>query len=87
MEVAGGEAAGRFAWRGAVGSPLLSRGSHRRVFFIVVDEEIILLHGIIKKTRTAPKQDLDLARKRQAAYMKEETKHEKESTPKRPPRK
>lgn len=42
-----------------------------RIFFIVVDEEIILLHGIIKKSRTAPKQELDLARKRQASYMKQ----------------
>ena len=45
-----------------------------RIFFIVVDEEIILLHGIIKKSRTAPKQELDLARKRQAYYMKEHRK-------------
>lgn len=87
-------------WRWPVGKPLVdslggglwevrsSLGDRiARVFFIVVDEEIILLHGIIKKSRTAPKQDLDLARKRQAAYMQEERKHEKESTPKRPPRK
>jgi len=41
-----------------------------RTFFIIVHEEIILLHGIIKKSRTAPKQELDLARKRQALYLK-----------------
>jgi len=41
-----------------------------RVFFIIVNEEIILLHGIIKKSRTAPKQELDLARKRQSLYLK-----------------
>ncbi len=41
-----------------------------RVFFIIVHEEIILLHGIIKKSRTAPKRELDLARKRQALYLK-----------------
>lgn len=45
-----------------------------RTFFIVVNEEIILLHGIIKKSRTAPKQELDLARKRQASYMKQHRK-------------
>ena len=45
-----------------------------RIFFIVVAEEIILLHGIIKKSRTASKQELDLARKRQAYYMKEHRK-------------
>lgn len=41
-----------------------------RVFFIIVNEEIILLHGIVKKSRTAPKQELDLARKRQSLYLK-----------------
>jgi len=41
-----------------------------RTFFIIVHEEIILLHCIIKKSRTAPKQELDLARKRQALYLK-----------------
>lgn len=40
-----------------------------RVFFAIVEEEIILLHGIIKKSRTAPKQDLDLARKRLSLYL------------------
>ena len=41
-----------------------------RVFFIIVNEEIILLHGIVKKSRTSPKQELDLARKRQSLYLK-----------------
>jgi phage-related protein len=45
-----------------------------RTFFIVVKEEIILLHGIIKKARTAPKKELDLARSRQSIYMKGENK-------------
>jgi phage-related protein len=45
-----------------------------RTFFIVVEEEIILLHGIIKKSRTSPKQELALARKRQASYMKQHRK-------------
>jgi phage-related protein len=40
-----------------------------RIFFIVVCEEIVLLHGIIKKSRTAPKRELDLARKRQAQFL------------------
>jgi len=40
-----------------------------RVFFIIVHEEIVLLHGMIKKSRTAPKQELELARKRQALYL------------------
>ena len=60
-----------------------------RVFFVIVDEEIILLHGIIKKSRTAPKQDLDLARKRQSLYVtfKSSATHEKQISSKRPPRK
>ena len=87
-------------WKWPVGKPLVdslggglwevrsSLGDRiARVFFVVVDEEIILLHGIIKKSRTAPKNELDLARSRQAAYMKAPTKYEKESTAKRPPRK
>ena len=74
-------------WKWPVGKPLVdslggglwevrsSLGERiARTFFIVVDEEIILLHGIIKKSRTAPKQELDLARKRQASYMKEHRK-------------
>ena len=79
-------------WKWPVGKPLVdslggglwevrsSLGDRiARVFFIVVDEEIILLHGIIKKSRTAPKNELDLARSRQAAYMKAPTKYEKEN--------
>jgi len=93
-------------WKWPVGKPLVdsmggglwevrsSLGDRiARVFFIVVNEEIILLHGIIKKGRTAPKQELDLARKRQTSYMRAtdmkvtDRKHENKSTPKRPPRK
>lgn len=35
-----------------------------RVFFCLVEGRMILLHGIIKKSRTAPKVELDTARKR-----------------------
>ncbi len=35
-----------------------------RVFFFMVGSQMILLHGIIKKGRTAPKVDLDTARAR-----------------------
>ena len=35
-----------------------------RVFFCVADGQMVLLHGMIKKTQTTPKTDLDLARKR-----------------------
>jgi len=88
-------------WKWPIGKPLVdSMGSGlwevrstlgeriARVFFIVVDEEIILLHGIIKKTRIAPKQELETARKRQSSYLKEQQhrNHETKSTSKRPPR-
>ncbi|MFC7339660.1 type II toxin-antitoxin system RelE/ParE family toxin [Haloferula chungangensis] len=59
-----------------------------RVFFIMVDEKMILLHGIIKKSRTAPVQELKLARKRQSIYVQPiEQTNESKSTRKRPPRK
>lgn len=88
-------------WKWPVGKPLvdsLGKGLWEvrssledriaRVFFIVVDQEIILLHGIIKKARKAPKSALDLARGRQAAYMKETTKKDETNRKgKRPPRK
>ncbi|MFM2169809.1 MAG: hypothetical protein RI957_38 [Verrucomicrobiota bacterium] len=74
-------------WQWPVGKPLVdslggglwevrsSLGDRiARTFFIVVNEEIILLHAIIKKSRTAPKQDLDLARSRQSFYTKGERK-------------
>lgn len=36
-----------------------------RVFFHIVDSEMILLHGILKKTGKTPARDLSLARDRQ----------------------
>jgi phage-related protein len=35
-----------------------------RVLFVLERNEMILLHGFIKKERTTPKTDLDLARQR-----------------------
>ena len=58
-----------------------------RVFFIVIREDIILLHGIIKKSRTTPKQELDLARKRQSLYIQStDPIHENKNSSKRPSR-
>jgi phage-related protein len=37
---------------------------HARVLFVLEGDELILLHGFIKKERTTPKPDLDLARRR-----------------------
>jgi phage-related protein len=41
-----------------------------RVLFFVEDEEIILLHGFIKKTQKTPPEDRALALKRKNAYIK-----------------
>ena len=42
----------------------VSDGCIARVFFIVDDGEMVLLHGIIKKSRTTPAADLKIARGR-----------------------
>lgn len=35
-----------------------------RIYFCLAGSRVVLLHGIIKKSRTAPKPDLDTARRR-----------------------
>jgi phage-related protein len=35
-----------------------------RVLFTVVDDDMVLLHGFIKKSQDTPKEDLDLAKER-----------------------
>jgi phage-related protein len=40
-----------------------------RTLFIIADEEIVLLHGFIKKDQKTPKVDLDLGRKRKKQYL------------------
>jgi phage-related protein len=70
----------QFAW--PVGKPLVGsfggglwevrsrlKGKIARTLFIIHDEEIVLLHGFIKKDRKTPKLDLDLARKRMKQYL------------------
>jgi phage-related protein len=39
-----------------------------RTLFVVVDQEIVLLHGFIKKQQKAPKDELELAKKRKRQY-------------------
>lgn len=69
----------QFAW--PVGKPLVDslgngiweirsklKDRIARTLFIVVDEEIVLLHGFIKKERKTPKTDLDLGNKRKKQY-------------------
>lgn len=70
----------QYAW--PVGKPLVdclgdgiwevrSRLSNRiaRTLFAVVDEEIVLLHGFIKKQQNTPPDALDLAKKRKKQYL------------------
>jgi phage-related protein len=70
----------QYAW--PVGKPLVdhlgdgiweirSRLSNRvaRTLFVVVDEEIVLLHGFIKKQQQTPLQELELAKKRKREYL------------------
>jgi phage-related protein len=70
----------QYAW--PVGKPLVdnlgegvweirSRLPNRiaRTLFVVVDEEIVLLHGFIKKQQQTPQQELALAKKRKREYL------------------
>ena len=40
-----------------------------RTMFVVVDEEIVLLHGFIKKQQKTPPAELNLAKKRKRQYL------------------
>ena len=70
----------QYAW--PVGKPLVdnlgdglwevrSRLSNRiaRTLFGVMDEEIVLLHGFIKKQQRTPQNELELAKKRKKQYL------------------
>ena len=91
-------------WKWPIGKPLvdnLGKGLWEirtklgerivRVFFFVLDEKIVILHGIIKKTQKTPQQDLKLARQRQSLCenLTDEITDENEGTKKekrKPPR-
>jgi phage-related protein len=70
----------QYAW--PVGKPLVdnlgdgiwevrSRLDNRiaRTLFAMVDQEIVLLHGFIKKQRKTPPDELELAKKRKKQYL------------------
>jgi phage-related protein len=70
----------QYAW--PIGKPLVdnlgdglwevrSRLGNRiaRTLFAVVDQEIVLLHGFIKKQQKTPPDELDLAKKRKRQYL------------------
>ena len=42
----------------------INDGCIARIFFTIVKHDMVLLHGIKKKTQKTPKRDLDLAKKR-----------------------
>lgn len=50
-----------------VGSQLAD-GRISRVLFCVSEEQMVLLHGFMKKAQKTPKQELDLARKRMKEF-------------------
>ena len=69
----------RAQWRWPIGMPLcrplggglweirteLATRRTSRVLLCVYEDQLVALHGFIKKTRTTPESDLELARKRQ----------------------
>jgi phage-related protein len=76
----------QYAW--PIGKPLVGSLGHQiwevrsnlknriaRTLFILHAEEIVLLHGFIKKDQKTPKSDLDLTRRRKSQYLLH---HEKE---------
>jgi phage-related protein len=66
----------QFGW--PIGMPLvrpLAKGLHElrttlptgvelRVFFAIGKQQMVLLHAVVKKSKSTPKQDIELARKR-----------------------
>ena len=71
-----------FSW--PIGMPLVRSLGHRlwevrsditygriaRVIFCVVNEQLVLLHGFVKKTQKTPKPDIELALKRMKGTKK-----------------
>jgi phage-related protein len=49
----------------------LSNGNISRIFFTVKNNQMILLHGIIKKSQKTPEKDIELARKRKNQWLSE----------------
>ncbi len=48
----------------------ISNGCIARVFFMVDDGEMVLLHGIVKKSQSTPQSDLKIANNRRLAWLK-----------------
>jgi phage-related protein len=54
----------------------LSGGRIARIFFAVGDNDLILLHGFIKKSQKTPQRDLNLARNRKNLWQSGREGHE-----------
>ncbi len=54
----------------------LPQGNLARVFFSIHKQQMILLHGFIKKSQKTPKKELELARTRKNQWLKEEKTNE-----------
>jgi phage-related protein len=48
----------------------ISGGGIARVIFCVTHGQMVLLHGLVKKSQKMPKSDLDLAEKRRKEVMR-----------------
>lgn len=47
----------------------INHGCIARVFFTIIKRDMVLLHGIKKKTQKTPKKDLDLAKSRRNSVL------------------
>lgn len=47
----------------------ISGGRIARVIFLIRDNRLVLLHGFVKKTKRAPKADIDIARRRAREFV------------------
>ena len=54
----------------------LQQGNLARVFFSINKQQMVLLHGFIKKSQKTPKKELELARTRKNQWLKEEKTNE-----------
>jgi len=79
-----GEDISKVQFRWPLGMPLvrgLGEGFHElrshipngiiRILFMVMNETMVLLHGLIKKTENLPKQDLKIAKERAKNYERQ----------------
>ena len=54
---------------GAAQAPVATDNRIARTLFAMVNQEIVLLHGFIKKQQRTPQDELELAKKRKRQYL------------------